>query len=164
MMTEDASTTLARLDGFLKAFEWVNQKTNHGCNYFVLALPPAATVADALADRFGLRPSDFRVEAIPDDDRELRAVFARFLFLFQDPHGDHLSDPRQSFSLTHDSGREQLLDELAGMLRSLGASAAWRVLPHQGQECGELREWCFQDDVVLELPGRMCLLHFGVSD
>ena len=161
-MASDTDTALARLDGFLKAFEWFNHKTNHGCRYFVLPLPDAASAPDALAARFGLPPSAFRVEPLADVDGELRAVFARFLLLFQEPHGDHLTDPRQSFSLSHDFGRAGLLDELAGVVQSLGTRSAWRVVPPQ--ECGELREWCFQDDVVLELPDRRCLLHFGVSD
>jgi hypothetical protein len=161
-VASDTDTTLARLDGFLKAFEWFNHKTNHGCSYFVLSLPAAASVPEALAARFDLPPSAFRIEPLADVDGELRAVFARFLLLFQEPHGDHLTDPRQSFSLSHDFGRYALLDDLAGVVQSLGARAAWRVVPLQ--ECGELREWCFQDDVALELPDRRCLLHFGVSD
>ena len=159
---ENAELILARLEGFLKAFEWFNHKSNHGCSYFVLPLPDAASLPEALAARFGLPPSAFRVEPLADMDGELRAVFARFLLLFQEPHGDHLIDPERSFSLSHDFGRAGLLEELAGVVRSLGARAAWRVAPPP--ECGELREWCFQDDVALELPGRRCLLHFGVSD
>jgi hypothetical protein len=162
MTTEDARLILARLAGFLKAFEWVNHKTNHGCSYAVYQMPKAASVAAALADYFKLQPSDFRVEPIADVDREVREVFTRFLFLFQDPHGDHLVDPRRSFALMDESGRQRLLDELVGVVRSLGTTAAWRVWP--SLECGDLREWCFQDDVVLEFPSGLCLLHFGVSD
>ena len=161
-MARDTETTLARLDGFLKAFEWVNHKTNHGCSYFVLPLPAAAGVSESLGELFKLPPSAFRVEAIADVDGELRAVFARFLFLFQEPHGDHLVDPRRSFSLMHDFGRDGLLDELAGVVRSLGVRSAWQVVP--SLECDELREWCFQNDVVLEWTDGRCLLHFGVSD
>jgi hypothetical protein len=121
----------------------------------------------ALASYFRLQLSDFRVERLADFERELREVFARFLFLFRDPaggheYGDYLTDPRQSFVLMSESGQQGLLDELAGVVRSLGISAAWRVFANP--ECEELREWCFQDDVVLELPDRLGLLHFGVSD
>jgi len=161
-VVNESDTTLARLDGFVKAFEWINHKTNHGCSYFVLPLPTAASASEALAERFKLPPTSFRVEPIADPEAELRSVFARFLFLFQEPQGDHLVDPRKSFSLFHDFGRDGLLDELAGVVRSLGARSAWRVIPDQ--QCGELREWCFQDDVMLEVPDRWCLLHFGVSD
>ena len=119
-MADNTDTALARLDGFLKAFEWLNHKTNHGCNYFVLPLPEAATAPDALAARFGLPPSAFRVEPLTDLDGELRAVFARFLLLFLEPHADHLTDLRQSFALSHDSGRAGLLDELVAVVRSLG--------------------------------------------
>src|SRR5579859_2496895 len=99
MATDDTPLILARLEGFLKAFEWFNHKTNHGCSFFVCQMPKAASVPAALADSFNLKPSDFRVEPIADVDQELRVVFGRFLFLFQDPQGDHLVDPRQSFSL-----------------------------------------------------------------
>jgi hypothetical protein len=122
-VASDTDTTLDRLDGFLKAFEWFNLKTNHGCSYFVLPLPDAATAPDALAARFDLPPSVFRIEPLADVEAELRAVFARFLLLFQEPHGDRLTDPRQSFSLSHDFGRAGLLDELAGVVRSLGTRA-----------------------------------------
>jgi hypothetical protein len=97
-----------------------------------------------------------------DIDRELREVFGRFLFLYQVLQGDHLVDPRRSFLLMDESGRQGLLDELMGMVRSLGTTAGWRVWP--SLECGDLREWCFQDDVVLAFSSGLCLLHFGVSD
>jgi hypothetical protein len=161
MATPDARTVLARLDGFLKAFEWMNHKSDHGCNYFVVTLPGADDVAVAIAERFSGRPADFHVEAIADVDGELRNVFRRFLFLFQDTHGDHLVDRRRSFSLTHDFGRKALLEHLAGMMRSIGVRAAWRVRPPES--CGELYE-CFQDDIVLAYSDGLCLLHFGVSD
>jgi hypothetical protein len=162
MATEDVRTILVRLEGLLKAFEWINHKTNHGCNFFICQMPKAESVPVALADYFKLKPSDFRVEPIADVDRGMRDVFGRFLFLFQDPHGDHLVDPRRSFSLMDEFGRQSLLDELAGVVRSLGTTAAWRI--RASLDCGELREWCFQDDVVLELAEGFCLFHFGVSD
>jgi hypothetical protein len=167
MVIEDVQTILARLEGFLKAFEWMNHKTNHGCSYHVYEIPKAVDVQTALAVYFKLKPSDFRVEQLPNFELELRAVFARFLFLFKEPvggdkNGDYLVDPRQSFALMSDYGRNGLLDELGGVVRALGTSAAWRV--HASLECDDLREWCFQDDVVLELPELLCLLHFGVSD
>lgn len=94
-------------------------------------------------------------------------MLARFLFLFQDPiegaeHGDHLTDPRGSFVLMSGAGREALLDELMGVLRAFGPLAAWRVAV--STECAPLREWCFQEDVALELPDRFLLIHLGVSD
>lgn len=166
-MVEDTSITLARLEGFLKAFASFNDKTNHGCTFDVYKIPKAADVPSALAVYFKLQPSDFRVEPLADFEREAREVFARFLFLFREPagghkYGDFLVDPRQSFALMSEEGQQRLLDELAAVLRSLDTSAAWRVVA--SLECGELREWCFQDDLVLELPDRLCLLHFGVSD
>jgi hypothetical protein len=167
MTTADGRTTLVWLEGFLKAFEWFNHKTNHGCNFAVHSIPRMSDVSSALASYFIRPSSDFRLEPLPDFERELRKVFARFLFLFHEPvggdkHGDYLIDPRQSFSLMDEIEREKLLDDIITVMRSLKASAAWRVWA--SQECAELREWCFQDDVVLELPEQICLLHFGVSD
>jgi hypothetical protein len=167
MAVEDSCLILARLEGFLKAFEWFNSKTNHSCSYTVFQIPKAADVPTALAGYFKLPPSHFRVEPLVDLERELREVFARYLFLFQEPKaddgdGNYLVDPRQSFALMHEYGQRQLLDELAAVVRTLGTTAAWRIVP--SSECEELREWCFQDDVVLEIPDRLCLLHFGVSD
>src|SRR5262245_22334890 len=127
MAEEDARTILVRLEGFLKAFEWMNHKTNHGCTFIVYQIPRAANAVSALADYFKSPSSNFRLEPLADLDRELREVFGRFLFLFQDLPGDHLVDPRQSFSLSDEFGRKGLLDELSGMVRSLGPTAAWRV-------------------------------------
>jgi hypothetical protein len=59
-------------------------------------------------------------------------------------------------------GQNRLLDEVTGVVRSLGTLAAWRV--QASLDCGDLREWCFQEDIVLEIPEDLCLLHFGVSD
>lgn len=98
------------------AFEWINHKANHGCSYLVCLLPVAADVAVALAERFKVKPVDVRVEAIANVDDELRNVFRRFLFLFQDLHGDHLEGPHRSFSLMYDFGRDELLDELASVM------------------------------------------------
>lgn len=167
MAVEGTQYILARLEGFLKAFEWFNNKTNHGCSFDIYQIKKSADVPTALAAHFNLLPSDFRVEPLADRQACLREVFTRFLFLFQDPvggkkYGDYLTDPRRSFSLMTEWGRQQLLDELVAMVRSLSPSAAWRVVA--SLECGELREWCFQDDVVLELPNELCLLHLGVSD
>jgi hypothetical protein len=162
MAADQSHTLLARLDGFLKAFEWLNCKTNHGCSFFVCEMPKAGGVADAVADYFKLHASHFRVEPVAEIGRELEEVFGRFLFLFQDPHGDHLVDPRRSFTLMEDAGRQSVLEELAGMLQALEVTAAWRVRP--SLECEEMREWCFQDDIALEFPAGMCLIHFGVSD
>jgi hypothetical protein len=167
MTAGDADTVLSRLEGFLKAFAWFNSKTNHGCSFDVYQIPKVADVPAALAAYFKLPPSNFRVEPLAEFERELGEVFAHFLFLFRepvggDPYGDYLVDPRQSFALMDEYGQQGLFDELAGVVRSLGTSAAWRLVA--SLECGELREWCFQEDVVLELPDRLCLLHFGVSD
>ena len=162
MAAEDARTILVRLEGFLKAFEWMNHKANHGCTFALHQIPKAASVVSALATYFKLSPSGFRLEPLDDLDRELRNVFGRFLFLYQDVHGDHLQDPRQSFSLSHEFGKQQMLDELSSAVRSLGTTGGWRVWATL--DCGELREWCFQEDVLLEFPTGLCLLHFGVSD
>jgi hypothetical protein len=161
METPDARTVLARLEGFLKAFEWMNHKSDHGCSYFVATLPAGDDIAAAVAERFSGRPAEFHVEAIANVDDELRNVFRRFLFLFRDRHGDHLVDPRRSFSLTHDFGQKALLDNLADMMRAIGVRAAWRI--QVPPECGELYE-CFQDDIVVAYSDGLCLLHFGVSD
>jgi len=167
MTDRDTDTTLARLEGFLNAFEWLNSKTDHNCTFTVENVTKAADVPSALAAHFKLKPSDFQVEPLINIEADLRDVFARFLFLFREPaegheFGRYLVDPRRSFNLVRDDGRDSLLDYLIGVVRDLGTTAAWRVVA--SLECGALREWCFQDDVVIELPDRLCLLHFGVSD
>src|SRR5262249_6083548 len=147
--------------------EWFNTKRDHACTFAVHRLPHPDLPA-ALAARFGLRPRDFPVEPLADLDRELRAVFARFLFLFREPAGgggDYLTDPRGAFLLMDEGGASALLEELGAALVSLGATAGWRVWPTLAWESSdELREGCFQDNVALALPDQLCLLHFGVSD
>jgi hypothetical protein len=167
MAPDDAGIILARLEGFLKAFEWMNHKTNHGCSFDVHKIPKSSDLQTALAVYFDRQSSDFRVEQLSNFEVELRAVFARFLFLFKEPdrgdkNGDYLVDRRQAFSLMRNDGRDGLLEEVGTAVRSLGASSGWRV--HASIECEALREWCFQDDVLLELGEELCLFHFGVSD
>jgi hypothetical protein len=167
MAAGNTDIIIARLEGFLKAFAWFNDKTNHGCSFSVYQIPRAADVLGALAAYFKLESLAFRIEPLVDFEQDLRAVFGRFLFLFQKPvagcqSGDYLVDPQQSFNLMSEHGRNALLDELGSLVRSFGVTSAWRVVA--SPECGELREWCFQDDVVLELADRLCLVHFGVSD
>ncbi len=166
-MVEGADLILARLEGFLQAFARLNDKTNHGCTFTVYQLPKGANAQAALAAYFKAQPSEFRVTRLTDWEREARQVFSRFLFLFRDPiagreYGDYLVDPHSSFVLMSEPGRQSLLDDLAAVFHSLAIAAAWRVVP--SPNCQDLREWCFQEDLLLELPDRLCLLHLGVSD
>jgi len=166
MAVEDIPIILARLEGILQGFAWFNEKRDHFCTFTVHQIPKAADIPTALASYFKAQPKDFGVGLLPDVERELREVFARYMFLFRhrggNEGGDYLVDPRQSFLLMTESGQDEVLDELAVVVRSLGIRHAWRVEVRLG--CDVLREGCFQNDVLLELPERLCLLHFGVSD
>ena len=145
MAAEDANLILARLEGFLKAFEWFNHKTNHGCTFAVIQMAKAAEVPAALASYFGLQPSDFRVERLADFERELREVFARFLFLFREPagghqYGDYLVDPRNRPSIRL---LERFGFRLEGLLR-----ARWRV---SGEICDSAIYGLLAPEFVREL-------------
>jgi hypothetical protein len=170
MTIEDANIILARLEGFLKAFEWMNNKCDHYCSYEIHRLPNCESVQDALAAYFGQQPTDFSVTPIENIGPALRDLLERYLFLFRKPEGkvyggDFLIDEKNVFQLMGKGGPSCLLDELEIVTNSLGVTDCWHVSPKM--TCGPIdlfREGNFQDNVVIQIPNQLCLLHFGVSD
>lgn len=150
---------IARLDGFLNAFEWINHKVDFQCTFYAVQLPDTGSVEEALATYFKAQASAFTIRHMTPFDSELRQLFKRNLLMFQDPKDHHLADHGNNFWLFDEMGQDNMLEEITGVFRALQATAGWHVTFPD-----ELSEACFQADVVLKLPGCRCLLHFGVTD
>lgn len=161
MVTHDAvDPAVAWLQGFLHAFEWFNQKTNYGCTLTLDILRKPASVQEAVESHFGGELDRLALHPVEDWQEFVRELLGRWLFQFSDPSMDHLEDPKGSFSLSDDSFRGMLLDEVMGrLMRVINPSAVWKVEV-------ETRGWyeCEYEDVAFEEQDRVLYLHAGWSD
>jgi hypothetical protein len=153
-------TVCTELQGFLRAFAWINTKTNHGCDYSIYQVPKVLTCTESLGRYFDVPSASVQLTPMADWSQDLSALLEEWLFAYQRTSEDHLVDPRQSFTLTDDYGHRMVIDQLMTKFRQLQPTAGWTA----NVPCEELREFCFQQDVVLESPNHLYLIHFGVSD
>jgi hypothetical protein len=151
---------VAWLQGFLHAFAWFNNKTNHGYTFTLVTVPKPLSVRQALERHFGGELDGLVLAPVEDWTGFVRELMGRWLFQFSDPSSDHLQDPRESFSLFHDHFRGMVLDEVMARLTAvINPSAVWKVEVR-------LRGWyeCYYDDLAFEEQERVLYLHAGFSD
>ena len=159
MNTED-DPAIAWLQGFLHAFEWFNHKTNYVAALTLDILPKPGTVRQAVEVHFGSDLEGLTLTPVEDWPAFVRSLLGRWLFQFGDPSMDHLVDQRRSFSLSHDSFRVVMLDDLMDRLaEAIRPTAVWTARV-------QTRGWyeCSYEDLAFEEPGRVLYLHAGWSD
>lgn len=156
----DEEIAFGELRGCLLAFARFNDKTNHGCTFTFDCLPQATSVRQSLERFFRRQATKVVLTQLEDWSQTVRALFQTWFFQFQVPLMGRLVDRGKTFSLSHDSGRESLLDWVMNRLEAVvGQAIAWKVDVQTSDfyECG----W---DDVAFETAEGSYLLHFGVSD
>jgi hypothetical protein len=117
-------------------------------------------VREAVEGRFPVKVDGLTLTPIADWPAHVRGLLGRWLFQFADRTGDHLADPRRSFSVFDDHFRGMLLDEAVGRL-----SAAVNPLAVWGVEV-RTSGWyeCRYEDLAFEEAGQVLYLHAGHSD
>lgn len=159
-MSTDRDQAFGELRGFLAAFALLNDKTDHGYTFEFERLPAATDAVQAVELSF--RGEATKVEATPVDDwpRAVRKIIEKWLFEFNDVNSRHLVDADCDFELSHDVGRQRMIDwVMARLVAVVQESVVWTVfIDTKGfYECA-----C--DDVVFEFGTDRFLLHLGVSD
>ncbi len=157
---DEKTIACGELRGFLEAFARFNDKTNHVYSFNFFTLPHAESVAESVKAWFGGNEIEVTATAVEDWQAIVRGLFGRWLFQFQDLRSDHLADPRRSFSLSDDSGRNAILDWLIATLdKAVRPTMVWSI--------AVVTTWfyeCAWDDLVFDSPEERFLLHLGVSD
>jgi hypothetical protein len=165
IVAADAVVAYGELRGLLRAFAWINTKTNHGYTFEFDRLPAAATAEESVC--LFLR-SHHELEARVTLKRlrgwrtPVRKSLGRWLFSFMcDDHNGKLDDPRRTFSITERWVRRDMVEWVTDALeQALTPTASWRVELEYGSgfyECG----W---EDFAFEASDGVYLLHLGVSD
>jgi hypothetical protein len=159
-VSEQRDLAIAWLQGFLRAFAWFNQKADHGYTFSLDVIPKSSSVEEAIERHFRGEMVRMKLTPVAGWPEVVRGLLARWLFQFQDPRGDHLEDPRRSFSLSHEAFRPMFWEEVMGRLASaVQPEAVWRVEV-------QTRGWyeCDWDDIAFEERDWVVFLHLGVSD
>jgi hypothetical protein len=166
IVAADRVVAYGELRGLLRAFAWVNAKTNHGYTFEFDRLPAAATVSESVR-LFLLEHHELEARVTLKRLRGWRTPVRKgletWLFSFIcDSHDGKLDDPHQYFSISERSVRRDMIGWVTDMLESAaGPTAAWRVEIEYGTrqfyECG----W---EDFAFESADGVYLLHLGVSD
>jgi hypothetical protein len=159
-MATDSEIAYGELRGFLEAFARLNDKADHSYTFTFDWLPKPQDIGSAIKAWFDGQATKVATTLIEEWSPEVRNIFRRWLFQYQVSTKDHLVDPNNTFSLSHDSGREALLDHVMMAIgRVVQPLSVWKV----NVETIGFYE-CAWEDIAFEGADFSYLLHLGVSD
>lgn len=159
-----------QITGFLRAFEWINHKSNNGYTFEVTPLPVCEseqTAIEKYRDTFQIQPTEFKYSIKPFGTNwrcELYKILERWLLEFQiDPFksGSCLIDKNKEFSLSVDSLKRNMLNEVLDEIEEISKFSAGFGIEI---DLGKLFYECAYSDFLL-MGNEGCLyVHLGVSD
>jgi hypothetical protein len=159
----ESSETLAELRGFFRAFELVNNKTNHGYTFEIQGVPRDGDIDAAIAAQFAdINLTSLTLNRIDDWRALVSATLIRwFLAYLHDPvELGRLIDRSNTFSLSMRSFHKDLVEPIIQRLESLAPFQDAFSIDVQTDEFYAC-EWT---DLVLVSPDLLLFLHFDVCD
>src|SRR5262245_37218435 len=166
MVSAEVDPAVAWLQGFLHAFAWFNNNTDHGYTFTLDVLPKPSSLRDAVVHHFAGDVERLELTPVPEWSGAVREVLTEWLFAFRAPADTpteeyfRLQDPHRSFSLSDEGFRDMLLNEVLGRFETVvRPTEVWKVQV-------DTRQWyeCYYNDLAFEEDGRVLYLHCGVSD
>lgn len=158
---------VAKINGFLQAFEWFNNKTDHGYSFYSVSLgvSDANGALETYKQRTFKNPSEVRTTKKQRED-DWKIVLARLLgqWLFQfhsNPVSNiTLSDRKNDFSLSDASFRNEIVDDLIKWFEDISTFHDVFEVEFETSAFYEVR----YDDLLLVGKDQTLLVHLGQSD
>ncbi|MCG8017745.1 MAG: hypothetical protein JAY97_16150 [Candidatus Thiodiazotropha sp. 'RUGA'] len=159
-----------RIAGFLHGFEWINHKSNNGYSFEIVPIRVCESEQEAIeayGNTFKIQPDKFEYAINPFGEnwrKELYKILEQWLLEFQlDPFksGSCLFDKNQEFSLSIDSFKRDMLNELLDEFESISRfSKGFGIELDLGKSFYE----CAYNDFLLMGDEGCLYIHLGVSD
>lgn len=162
-MDKSQAETLAEIRGFLRAFEWVNGKTNHGYCFEITLAPLNEDLSAAVAAQFARdQPTRLTISPATNWRELLNSTLSHWLLKYlQDPPVlGRLEDKSRTFSLSTASCQQEMVDPLVDQIESLSPIQSAHTI--SVETAGFYA--CESADLVLVAAEHLVFLHFDVCD
>ena len=154
---------VAEIQGFFRAFEWVNSKTNHGYTFDISTRPKTADINRDVANHFSTyENAETHVAKVADWRETVFDAMVRWLLAYLKDHyrSGRLEDKSKTFSLSSRSFYKDMIDPLIEQIHSISPVRTGYTV--HVETVGFYA--CSYTDIVLDARDCLIFLHFDVCD
>lgn len=162
---QSKDTKLGILNGWLKAMARVNDKTDHGHEFFLCGIAKKDGSEMDLVEHFHNISEKITIQVIAEPKEYLSNLLMKWFYGFQKDNIFqslyYLDDKNKNFSLTDAEWKKEWCDEFVQLLyEATNAEIVWNLL--LGKTKGYYAN--MSDEIILESKDRYYHLHFSLMD